>query len=284
MSRYLNKDTPFFNNTTGEVLPFGVVYFGDPNTDPMDQVSNAKAPFEDRQLTVEADSVQTLTMAGKLEQRLYLSGPYAITVTDADGNVIDTDPYYVGESSDQITNDSGVTGSTISDALDALQSQINALSAAAVDLDKIYRIGQLYITTTNEHPGSFAGFGTWEAHGQGRVLVGVGDGTDANAVTQSFAAASTGGLYSVELTEANMAEHYHALFGGANGGSSALPAVSANAVASVDWQDYSRTESYRIVGGTTLTPTLGKTSSIGDGDPHTNVQPYIAVYFWKRIA
>lgn len=279
MSRYINKDTPFFDNTTGEVLPFGIVYFGEPNTDPIDPL-NAKAPYENRQLTTPADATQTLTIGGKLQQRLYLDGAYAITVTDADGNVIDTDPYYVGESSDQIVNDSTVTGATISDALDALQTQITALQSSAVSLDTVFRVGGLYLTTVNEHPGSYAGFGTWTAEGQGRVLIGAGSGTDANGLVQAFTAGDTGGEYTHTLTAAKIPAHKHFMFGGTVFSASTIGGdvtVARSQNSSGSNQDY-------VLSPIDGTPENGTTSNTGSGEAHNNIQPYLTVYFWRRTA
>lgn len=279
MSRFLNKDTPFFDNTTGEVLPFGFVYFGNPNTDPTDPV-NEKAPYEDRALTTPADAIQTLTIGGKLQQRLYLSGAYAVTVTDSEGNVIDTDPYYVGESSDQIVNDSSVDGATLSDALDDLQSQITALSAASVSLDTVFPIGKIFITTENEHPGSYAGFGTWEAFGQGRMLIGVGSGTDANGLVQAFSAGATGGEYTHTLTTAKIPAHKHFMFGGTVFSASTVGGdvtVARAQNSSGSNQDY-------VLSPIAGTPENGTTSNTGSGEAHNNIQPYITVYMWKRTA
>ena len=50
--------------------------------------------------------------------------------------------------------------------------------------------------------------GTWEAYGQGRVLVGAGQAT-VNGVTRTFTAGATGGYYLINLTAAQLAPHYH---------------------------------------------------------------------------
>lgn len=279
MSRYLNKDTPFFDNTTGEVLPFGIVYFGEPSTDPMDPL-NAKAPYEDRQLTTPANATQTLTIGGKLQQRLYLDGAYAITVTDAEGNIIDTDPYYVGESSDQIVNDSDVSGATISDALNALQAQINDLQGSAADYDVIWRVGGIYPTTVNEHPGSYAGIGTWEAFGEGRCLIGAGSGTDANGLVQAFTAGATGGEYTNTLTAAKIPAHKHFMFGGtvfSVGSVTGDVTVARTQNSSGNNQDY-------VLSPIAGTPENGTTSNTGSGEAHNNIQPYVVIYWWKRLS
>lgn len=284
MSRYLNKDTPFFDNVQGDVLAFGKVYFGLPNTDPLDQDNNAKAPYTDRLLTVPADSVQILDIAGKLPDRLYLSGAYAITVTDADDNVIDTDPYYVGESTNQIVNDSSAAGATLTDAINGLLARIVDLENNAVSLSDIWNIGgNLYMTTANENPGSRLGFGTWVAYGQGRVIIGVGTGTDGDSDQLVVAAGATGGFYNREIAITNMPEHAHHLF---SSGIQATgnPDISGDFITARELDQTGNNDQYRLCRAATQTATAGLSEAVGGGTPITNVQPYIGVYLWSRTA
>lgn len=283
MTQYFNKDDPFFDSTTGEPLAFGIVYFGQPNTDPKDQVNNAKAPYEDREFTTPADSVQTLTIAGKLPDRLFLDGAYAITVTDADGVDISVNPYWAGDSSDTVINDSDVTGATVSAALDNLQAQINALIASSVTLAQIWPIGALYFTATNENPGSRLGFGTWTAEAEGRVLIGVGSGTDINGITDVFTQGQTGGEYNHELTESELVGHTHALF--SNGTQAPSPSsIGADQVAAREFADSGNNDQYIIKPAATQSATTGLSSETGGSTPFPIVQPYIVRYIWRRTA
>lgn len=59
----------------------------------------------------------------------------------------------------------------------------------------IYPIGCLYFSTTGVNPATELGFGTWMPFGAGRVIVGAGTGTDANAQARTFALGDTGGTY-----------------------------------------------------------------------------------------
>lgn len=282
MSRYFNKDTPFFADATGGGLTFGRVYFGQPNTDPTDQDNNAKSPFADRELLVPADSVQELDIAGKLPVRVYLEGAYSITVTDADGSVIDADPYYVGESTDQIVNDSTAPGDTLSAAMNGLLARISNLEQSAVSLEDIWPVnGPPYISFTNEHPGSRLGFGTWVADCQGRVLIGVGSNIDANGNTRTFAAGSTGGAYTVALTEEQMPAHKHFMFAADAGGGGNLIFGDVPVA-----RRFESGANGAYVMTQPLSPTIshGRTSSAGSGNAHENVQPWQAVYIWRRIA
>lgn len=281
MSQYFNKDIPYFDSVSGAPLPFGKVYFGQPNTDPLDQDNNAKAPYTDRELTTPADSLQIMDIAGKLQDRLYLSGAYAIAYTDADDNVIESNPYYVGESTDQIVNDSTVTGATLTDALDELLARIEALEDDAVGLSDIWNInGNLYMTASNENPGSRLGFGTWAAYGQGRLIMGVGTGTDSNTDQLTVAGGDEGGVYNVTLTEAEIPEHEHFMFGGNVGSVTSI----TGAVTVARTQNSTGNNQDYVLSSVSGDPENGSTSAFGGADAHTNVPPYIAVYLWRRTA
>ena len=85
MSNFINLDTPFFDNVSGEPLALGTAYFGEPNLDPK---TNPKTPYTSLNPNVASTATQALTSAGKLSTRLYLLGDYSLTVDDADGNQI----------------------------------------------------------------------------------------------------------------------------------------------------------------------------------------------------
>ena len=61
-------------------------------------------------------------------------------------------------------------------------------------LEVVYPVGSTYINTTDDtNPGTLFGVGTWVRTGQGRVLIGEGEGTDINAVAETFDIGTTGG-------------------------------------------------------------------------------------------
>lgn len=285
MSKFISQDTPFFDDTNGAVLSLGKIYFGEPNTDPTDQVSNAKAPYTDRTLLTATDSLITLTTAGKLPNRLYLSGAYSITITDSADNVIDANPYYVGESTDLITDDSNYGGASLTATLDNIKTQLDAL--AGLDLTSIYsniwRVGSLYLTTVNENPGSALGFGSWVAHAAGRAIVGVGQGTDSNAEAVAYTAGQEVGEYNHTLTEAELAGHTHELFAAAIQ-AAGDPGLTAAADYVAREFDKSGNNDQYIMKKSDSAPTVGASSSVGSGNGHNNVQPSIAVYVWRRTA
>lgn len=133
-------------------------------------------------------------------------------------------------------------------------------------LNKIYPVGSVYITYNNNNPGNFLG-GTWEQFGQGRTLIGQGEGND-GSTSMSFTANNAGGEYSHTLTTDEMPSHNHT-FGTAD--------KQNNIV--TGWTDYG----YTMRTGSSYNITKG-TSSTGGGSAHNNLSPYIVVYFWRRTA
>lgn len=83
-------------------------------------------------------------------------------------------------------------------------------------------VGSIYIGTTIANPSTILGGGTWSAFGEGRCLIGVGNGNDGSR-TRSFTANETGGEYAHVLTTGEMPSHTHTFTGLAvtSGGSSA---------------------------------------------------------------
>lgn len=131
-------------------------------------------------------------------------------------------------------------------------------------LQAVYPVGSLYLNAAvATNPATLLGFGTWVAEGEGRVLVGVGTGTDANSEMRSFTLGETDGEYDHTLTIAEMPAHTHDRDYRANtgGGIHTFPSRSG-------------------VSGNQNFPT----ESTGGGESHNNVQPYIAVHIWRRTA
>lgn len=114
--------------------------------------------------------------------------------------------------------------------------------------------------STPENVAAYYGFGTWEAYGSGRMLLGVSDG---------HAIGSTGGEETHTLTRGEMPSHNHK-FATTAKGSTQFP----------KWyfkmQGTQQTTAFQAYGDFTL--------SNGDGLPHNNMPPYITVYRWRRVA
>ncbi|WP_427814281.1 phage baseplate protein [Enterococcus sp. 22-H-5-01] len=126
-------------------------------------------------------------------------------------------------------------------------------------LNKTYPIGSIYPSISSVNPELLFG-GTWERFAKGQVLVGV-DESDGD-----FAAGKAGGTKAHKLTINELPKHTVPL--GLNRGPN--PSASGSGTGGYLWGD--------VASG-------GKNSgSVGGDQPHNNLQPYIAVYMWKRTA
>lgn len=115
--------------------------------------------------------------------------------------------------------------------------------------DSIYPIGSVYISLTDKNPGTYLK-GTWEQFAQGRTLVGVGEGSDGTN-TQSFTVGDTGGEYKHLISKKE------------------LSIIDYGALLQQD-------------GSTIGVHAHGPGES---GSEKTSLmQPYYAVYFWKRVS
>lgn len=174
----------------------------------------------------------------------------------------------------------GVTATTtelnyVDGVTSSIQSQLDTLEANAVSISDAYPVGSIYMNASSgTNPATLLGFGTWASFGAGRVLVGI-DSTDTDFDT----AEETGGSKTHTLTEAELPAHHHKLIANADSNSDL---TAANQIARRDLTG-SHDQEYDLH-GTATAATLGKSSEVGSGSAHNNVQPYIVVYMWKRTA
>jgi hypothetical protein len=125
-------------------------------------------------------------------------------------------------------------------------------------LKKVYPVGAIYSSTVSTNPNTLFGFGTWVAYGEGRVLVG-------KASSGTFeTAGGTGGAETVTLTAAQsgLPAHNHSLVLYADGSGTTKPSVSSSSAV-----DNATTED---------------NSAANASQAHTNLQPYVIVYFFHR--
>lgn len=151
-------------------------------------------------------------------------------------------------------------------AVNDLETLITGLSTTQINtiINTVYPVGSLFFNAaTPNHPGTLFGVGTWQAYGQGRVLVGVGTGNDGINPSQAFSLGQTGGEYKHLLTEAEMPTHDHTLEAPVKGG---------------------QTGSQNFYGGTFGTNPPITTTEAGGDQPHNIVQPYISVHIFRRTA
>ncbi|HFI0000938.1 TPA: DUF859 family phage minor structural protein [Streptococcus suis] len=126
--------------------------------------------------------------------------------------------------------------------------------------DIFYPIGSIFQSTDGADPSTFIG-GTWERFGKGRVLVSV-DENDSDFSTPN----KTGGAKTHKLTAAEM-EHKH---------------VQTERFNSA----YSNAAGHKFTLDESVASDEIKTSGVADvtNQAHNNLQPYIAVYMWRRTA
>lgn len=145
-------------------------------------------------------------------------------------------------------------------------------------LDRIQPVGSLYFSTNTTSPASLFG-GTWERYAQGRVMVSASD-TDTD-----FTVGKTGG----EKTAVHA--HWQTIGGGTNGdptvyfGGDLAPdtlggTIPAHTPSRRNWQAnrVTRLKRESEAGNATYVETethQAKTSAL---------QPYVAVYIWRRTA
>ena len=143
------------------------------------------------------------------------------------------------------------------------KEELTSLINTIIDntINSIYPIGSVYISLTETNPGTYLK-GTWEQFGQGRTLIGVGAGSDGTN-TKEFEVNTTGGEYKHKLVIDEIPSHAHKYY------SPIVQEVTPTSNTSV-YGNYMK--SYMI-----------DTDSVGGDGYHNNVQPYITVYFWKRV-
>jgi len=135
-------------------------------------------------------------------------------------------------------------------------------------LDTIYPIGSIYTNATDStNPGTLLGFGTWEEFAEGRVPVG-------KASSGTFdTAGNTGGAETHTLTTSEIPGHTH--------DTGVVGQSSKNFVAD---QRITVPLQFGFDDDNNQGTASSKTTSTGGGGAHSNLQPYIVVYMWKRTA
>lgn len=165
-------------------------------------------------------------------------------------------------------------------------------------------IGGLYISEIDTDPSTTLGYGTWEAWGLGRSLVGAGDagagdraagaqfGNDWHTLTQAEIPAHTHWVDPPSATTSAAGSHNHAA-----GYASSLFSPRYGKRSGLAFMDQPDCEGDSNWGGSTtgaLTSTDGNHShtvdipgfssgSIGSSNGHNNAQYSQAAYIWKRI-
>ena len=138
-------------------------------------------------------------------------------------------------------------------------------------LQALHPVGSIYSSTSATNPNTSCGFGTWVQFGAGRVMIGVGG---------SFGAGATGGSNdAVVISHTHTATvsdpgHAHVLTAGGYNPTNGF--LSTNGAGFT----YDGSSSTNAV-GTGITVSNSTTGSSGT---NANLQPYVVVYIWNRIA
>lgn len=157
----------------------------------------------------------------------------------------------------------------------------------------VYPVGSIYMSVNSTNPSTYFG-GTWVAWGSGRVPVGINT-SDTNFSTVE----KTGGAATVTLTTSQMPSHTHTFTGNSattdskgahthtiNFTKTEWSGSSSSRVV-VDSKDYTSLSNSKTTSNGAHTHSVtatGSNAKTGGGSAHTNLQPYIVCYMWKRTA
>lgn len=132
-------------------------------------------------------------------------------------------------------------------------------------IDRIYPVGSIYISTSSTFNPQTAWGGTWVKTAKGRCLIGAND--------YNYPLGATGG------------EETHTLL------ENELPKIEGNAIGVATYATSSSghfkltKENPCNINAGSGTNSLSKVYyGFGNNLPHNNMQPYLAVYIWERIA
>lgn len=146
------------------------------------------------------------------------------------------------------------------------------------------------ITGDSRNPSVIKGYGTWESFGAGQVLVGVGSHTDDRGETKVWVDGQDEGEYKHVQTQAEMAQHEHAVSGTTN--TTGSHAHDIKMYESGDLAGNRPADGNGSTSSTAVTDPAGDhnhtvsgtAANAGSSAPMNITQPSIAVYRWKRTA
>lgn len=152
--------------------------------------------------------------------------------------------------------------------------QTNTFKTFSIDM--VYPVGSIYISTVDTSPTSLFG-GQWEALSEGLVLLSQGE---------NYPAGSTGGEEKHTLTIDEMPAHTHT-------GSTDTVGEHTHPIGALEY--YSSKKAWAWGDNGTNRPKRSTDSAgphahtlslenTGGGQAHSNMQPYLSVYMWKRTA
>lgn len=178
-----------------------------------------------------------------------------------------------GDSEPQLINKN--VGETVTDG--SVVWTVQNIRTTALDS---YPVGSIYMSVNSTSPADLFG-GTWEAMPAGRVLLAQGK----SQWSTTYAAGSTGGEATHTLTINEMPAHSHSGTTNSTGDHTHSSYGAQGRTRKSNWAGAN--DSYDPNYPTGSAGTHSHTVSInntGGGAAHNNMQPYLAVYMWKRTA
>lgn len=182
-------------------------------------------------------------------------------------------------------------GQLIFKTRDGEEENVGTLLAPKLAVEAAYPVGSIYMSAVPTNPAQLLGVGTWVRHANGRVIVGVDEGQ-----TEFDAPGETGGSKTVTLTAAQsgLPAHKHTVALEGNTGTTLITANVSDLDASTNPDTASSLDRGSSGGGSRQIMGSGHTHSVnltGETDQvaaapasaaHTNLQPYITAYIWRR--
>jgi hypothetical protein len=171
-------------------------------------------------------------------------------------------------------------------------TQIATTAFVTAALQAVYPVGSIYINSASStNPSTLLGFGTWEAFGAGRVLVGL------NASDSLFdTLEETGGskdaivvshTHTYSGTTSTTGEHQHDIRSAATGGLLQHTLAAGATVHRIENGSSVGIPESKFIAAPTGNHNhtfSGTTASTGSSGTNANLQPYITVRMWKRTA
>jgi hypothetical protein len=156
-------------------------------------------------------------------------------------------------------------------------TQLATTAFVTAALGAIYPVGSIYINaTSSSNPSSLLGFGTWEAFGAGRVMVGLDAGNAAFDTAEETGGSADAIVVSHNHTATSVVTdpgHLHTQTQPVSEGSGGSAGFQG-----ANWGTGSTATAFT---GITVATT---NASAGSSGTNANLQPYITVRMWKRTA
>jgi len=165
------------------------------------------------------------------------------------------------------TNTTQVASTAFVTAANLAQTQITAAVINAL----VYPVGSIYFNmAVATNPATLLGMGTWVAYGAGRVLVGKAASGTFDTLDENL------GFETHALSIAELPAHGHPF--------RVSPASSGGSGATGGFKTGDSSSSYNAYTGSVSDTAGQQIGGTGSGTAHSNLQPSVTVYMWKRTA